>query len=240
MKVYWALILKRIPFDLCYVNPRDQREVAFTGQKVVPVVQLDDDWRLDSGPICEWLDENFPERPIAGTTDQARQAILRADQWVTTNVIGLAFRSIIDNERPLSAYRNGRILANVMRETSGSVPWWAQYVWVHRLRRTEFVVNDANQVDRLIGMAECRNNIIEQLEEHLKNTGYIAGTDEPSYADASLYAQLACVTTLGLEGGVSVSSSQPIKDYYRTMCGHFDLTGYPELVPGWQPLKVKL
>ena len=106
MKVYWALILKRIPFDLCYVNPRDQREVAFTGQKVVPVVQLDDDWRLDSGPICEWLDENFPERPIAGTTDQARQAILRADQWVTTNVIGLAFRSIIDNERPLSAYRN--------------------------------------------------------------------------------------------------------------------------------------
>ena len=89
-------------------------------------------------------------------------------------------------------------------------------------------------------MAECRNNIIEQLEEHLKNTGYIAGTDEPSYADASLYAQLACVTTLGLEGGVSVSSSQPIKDYYRTMCGHFDLTGYPELVPGWQPLKVKL
>lgn len=239
MKVYWALILKGVPFDLRYVSPSDQHEIAFTGQKVVPVVQLNNDWLLDSGPICVWLDEQFPERTIAGANEQERKAILAADQWATQNIIGLAFRSIIDNDTSFSAFRNGRILANVMRKTSGSIPWWAQFIWVHRLRATKFVVNDASQVDRTISLAECRTNIIEQLEARLEKTGYVAGTHGPSYADASVFAQLACVTTLGMEGSVSATSSPRTREYYRTMSGHFDLEHYPELVPGWKPLEVK-
>lgn len=75
MKVYWALVFKDIEFKLQYVNPQDQREVSFTNQTIVPVVKIDEEWRMDSGPICCWLDERFPERPIAGSNDQERKAI---------------------------------------------------------------------------------------------------------------------------------------------------------------------
>jgi len=101
MKVYWALIYKKIPFKLQYVSPRNQNEIAFTNQRVIPVLKVDDEWRLDSGPICQWLDELFPERPIAGSNEAEKQAITEADEWVTRNVIALSFRSVIDDDTKL-------------------------------------------------------------------------------------------------------------------------------------------
>ena len=35
MKVYWALVFKKMPFALQYVSPTDQKELAFTKQRVV-------------------------------------------------------------------------------------------------------------------------------------------------------------------------------------------------------------
>lgn len=235
MKVYWALVFKDIEFKLQYVNPQDQREVSFTNQTIVPVVKIDEEWRMDSGPICCWLDERFPERPIAGSNDQERKAILAADQWASDNIIGLSFRSIIDNETSFSAFRNGRILANTMSKTSGNIPWWAQFVWFHQMRRTEFLVKDASKVDRSIGMAACRAGIVEQLDARLEKTGYIAGTDGPSYADLSVFAQLVCNTTLGFEGAMLAQSSPRIEKFYKAMCGQIDLSNGPTLVPDWHP-----
>ena len=85
MKVYWALIYKRLPFTIRYVSPVDQEEIAFTTQHVVPVLQVGDEWRLDSGPICCWLDELYPEIIISGESESERQAIMEADKWISSN-----------------------------------------------------------------------------------------------------------------------------------------------------------
>ena len=134
MKVYWALIFKKMLFDLQYVSPTDQKELAFTNQRVVPVLKIGDEWCLDSGPIYCWLDEHNEEHLIAGADSAERQQTTEADNWVTNSVIGLSFRSFIDNGKPFSAFRNGRKLANVMRRTCGEIPWWAQFVWVNLTR----------------------------------------------------------------------------------------------------------
>ena len=56
MKVYWALIFKKMLFDLQYVSPTDQKELAFTNQRIVPVLKIGDEWRLEPG----WLQTSFP------------------------------------------------------------------------------------------------------------------------------------------------------------------------------------
>jgi len=236
MKVYWALVFKGIRFSIDYVNPATKASIAFTNHKVVPVVQIDDEWRLDSGPICCWLDERFSDRPVAGADRDEKEAIAAADQWVSDNVIGLSFRSIIDDESFFSAFRNGRILANTMRKTTQGIPWWAQFVWYKRMRNTQFLVSDANKVNRSVSMAECRAGIVEQLDAKLQKTGYVAGTNSPSYADLSIFAQLMCNTTLGFEGALLAKSSPLIEEFYGSMCGYLNLAQAPSLVPGWQPL----
>ena len=122
MKVYWALVYKRIPFEIVYVHPRDQREIAFTLQNVIPVLEVGDDWKLNSADICIWLDELFPEHQISGKTGPSREAILAADEWVTANIIALVFRSIIDREESRNTFHNGRVLGRTMRQTSGGAP----------------------------------------------------------------------------------------------------------------------
>lgn len=39
-KVYWALQFKRAAFELTYVNPLTRKEIAFTKQGVVPVLEI--------------------------------------------------------------------------------------------------------------------------------------------------------------------------------------------------------
>lgn len=235
MKVYWALMYKSIDFNLQYVDPRSKREISFTSQPVVPVVKINDDWKLDSGPICCWLDELYPERPIAGVNDQERAVILASDEWVTDNVIALGFRSIIEKQSLLTGFRNGRLLAQTMKKTSGNIPWFAQFIWVQMLRRTPFIIKEANKLDKNISVADCRASIIEQLDVRLKKTGYIAGTNTPSYADISLFAQLVSNSTLGRKPTINANSSASIKKFYQMMCRHIDLSSGPELIPNWQP-----
>ena len=235
MKVYWALIFKKLQFQLQYVSSINQKEVAFTDQRMVPVVKINDDWRLDSGPICCWLDEIFPDHPISGKSLAERQAVIEADEWVSRNIIGLSFRSVIDNDTFLSAFRNGRILAKVMRKTSGQIPWAAQFIWVNVLRRAKFIIDSAEQVGRNISLAECRHTILKEAESRLESTGYLAGTPSPSYADISFFAQLAGSTTFNMEGSLTADSSQAILEYYKDMSRYFDLENKPPLVPGWQP-----
>ena len=209
-----------------------QAQIAFTGQRTVPVVKVGDEWRLDSGPICVWLDKHFADHPIAGSDPNERRAIEKADEWVTDNIIGLLFRSTIDDDRPFSAFRNGRVLANVMRQTSGQVPWWTQFIWYRLLRQTRFVVADANKVDRSLRMQECREGILSELESRLSATGFLAGTNRPSYADMSLFAQLACASSFGLEGALAPNASEMLRKWYHGICDRIDTAKAPELVPG--------
>ena len=234
MKVYWALIFKKVDFSLHYVGFKDQREISFTNQHIVPVVEIDDEWRIDSGPICCWLDEQFPDTLIAGSSDDERYAIL-ADDWVTKNVLGLSWRSIVDDDARFSAYRNCRILADHMDKTYGGVSWWMKLVWYWLLKRRPFVIRDASTVNRDISMAQCRAEIVEQLDERLGSTGFVAGTKTPSYADISMFSILVCTKTLEMEGALVPESSPAIEKFYHNMCSYIDLKGPPELVPGWHP-----
>ena len=238
MKVYWALVFKGVPFSITYVNPVNRNQIEFTGQRFVPVLKVGDDWLADSGPICQWLEELFPDPGFAGTTDAERQAVLDADEWVTDNVIGLNFRQLLDPEKPFAAYLNARKLARIMYQTSGGIPRIAEFFWLFGLRSQGFVQGGA-AADQSKTTAEVRQGIIAGLEERLSGTGYIAGTAGLSYADLSAFAQLAAAVDIDREGTIRPDASPIIKDWFERVLKALPKNPDPVLIPGRAPITVQ-
>lgn len=98
LKVGVFLKYKQIPFEFVPVNPVfSQRQLSqFPGQRKVPVLTIDEEWRADSTPLGIWLDEVFPDRPILGDTPEETQRILEIDQWVNDELIMGSFRSVME------------------------------------------------------------------------------------------------------------------------------------------------
>jgi len=238
MKVYWALLYKGIAFDLVYVHPRNQREIAFTGQHVVPVLSIGSEWRLDSAQICIWLDELFPGKPIAGENKSSRTVIFKADQWVADNVIALDFRSVIDREESRNTFYNGRILGRTMRKTSGGVPLGLEYFWPYLLRKISFIQNDAAKIDPEKSISFHRVDILRQLEVRLGKTGFVGETNTPSFADLSAYASVISALTFGFRGGLEVLSSPTVFRWAQRIQNQMPNPLLPELVPGWKPYRL--
>ena len=63
-KVGRYLNYKKLDFELVGVNPITSAEIAFAGQKRVPVLNVGDEWRLESSELGLWLEERYPEIPI--------------------------------------------------------------------------------------------------------------------------------------------------------------------------------
>ena len=234
-KVYWALAYKRIAFSIVYVNPLNPQQIRFTRQRVVPVVKVESEWRLDSGPICLWLEELFPSPSFAGADTTQREAILAADKWVTNNLIALAFRTFVDPDRRREAYYGGKKLVEILRRTSGSMPPLIDYAWSTILGRVGFIRRDAAMTDLGKTYVQMRNEILEQFEDRLASTGFLAGTSAPSYADLAAFAQIVTVTQLGDEGGIHVSSSPAVKAWFRRIVHAFPERIETPLVKGFSP-----
>ena len=234
MKVYWALIFKGADFNIHYVNPTNFDAIKFTNQTIVPVLKIGDEWRLDSGPLCEWLEEYCPDKPYAGSNDAERDAIREADDWVTKNLIALLFRTCLDRVTLFSTLRTANKLSNIMCNTSG-MPRWMRVIWPFGLKSAGFIIDDANALDRTVSIQQNMADITQEFDEHLSSTGYIAGTEKPSYADLAAFAQLCCTATIEFEGTIRPNASPAIEKWYSSMVDQLDLKGKPELLPGWQP-----
>ena len=96
-KVACYLYYKELPFEFVPVNLIGQPELAFTGQTQVPVLKIDDEWRLDSTPLGIWLDQRFPDKPLLGQNQEQRELILNIDRWITDGYIAAIFRTMVDS-----------------------------------------------------------------------------------------------------------------------------------------------
>lgn len=83
-KVRLALAEKRIPFDLRVERVWERREefLAMNPACTVPVLQDANGLALaDSGAICEYLDEAYPDAPLLGRTLAERAEVRRLVAW---------------------------------------------------------------------------------------------------------------------------------------------------------------
>jgi glutathione S-transferase len=239
-KVYWALQFKRVGFELIYVNPFTTKEISFTKQKVIPVLAIGDAWVQDSTENCLRLDELFPEHPFAGQPGEQRDAIVAADQWVTENIVALHFRAIIDREGGATTKRNALRMANVILPATESMPELLKKIiipfWPLLLRTAGFVRRAAHKLDKNKDVSTLHAQVLKDFEDRIRETGFIAQTNEPSFADVGAFAEVAFCTTHGFEGTLNTTSSPEVAAWYDRMKKCFPDDPSPALFPQWPPI----
>ena len=242
-KVYWALQYKRASFDLICVNPFSRQEVKFSGQGVVPVLQIGDAWLQDSTKSCIWLDEELAEQPLAGQSEQQRQMILDADRWVTDNLFALHFRACIAASDRQTTRRNALRMADVILASADSMPAWQKRiirpVWPLMMRHLGFVKRAAHRLDANRPILSLLAEVQAGFEQRIQASGFIAETETPSFADIAAFAAIAFCTTYGFEETLNLSASPTIENWYQKMCGYFPDAPSPALFEHWPPVGFK-
>lgn len=238
-KVYWSLEYKGVDFELIYVNPLSRSEIGFTKQRLVPVLEIGGDWVQDSSENCARLEALYPDRPFAGSTPAEQEAVLAADEWVNGHIVALHFRACIDKNGGATTGRNARRMANVILPTTASLPSWFKKavipVWPLLLRNTGFVKRAANRLDSNKDMATLHAEVVKGFEERVAETGFLAGTEAPSFADLGAFAEVAFCTTYEFEGTLNVSSSTAVGAWYDRVRKCLPERPTPALFPNWPP-----
>lgn len=215
-KVACCLYYKNLPFKFIPVNPTNSREIAFTKQTHVPVLQIDDEWRTDSTPMAIWLDELFPDKPLLGKNQQERKSILALDAWVTDSLILSGFRSVYEGEMNAKfrhlAWRTAEIVSS-QTPLSDEV----RNAWPDLLRVSPFIKHMMCDVDPSETLSEMQARIPLQLVENLQGGPFFGGRKEPSLVDFAIFPQAVFNYMVGIDQHLGVTFEPSLNNWLNNI-----------------------
>ncbi len=229
MKVGCFLKYKQIQFDHVAVNPVRPVQIKFTGQRQVPVLTIDGEWRKDSTPLGIWLDEVFPQRPLLGDSAGDRKRILAIDDWATKHLIPGHFRGAVDWVRVRDSVRNGWRLARVVHDGT-PLPRVVRLVWPLAVRKAPFIVRMMETLDRTESYVDMRARHAAELVAHLAGGPFLGGRQTVSLADLSVYPIVVSSHVIGLHGDNALLRRPEILAWSRRVQEH--MPDNPLVVPG--------
>jgi glutathione S-transferase len=77
--------------------------------------------------------------------------------------------------------------------------------------------------------------VLQEFDEHIGETGFLAATDEPSFADIAAFAEVAFLTTYGFETNLTTASSPTVSAWYDRIKTYLPDNPAPALFPQWPP-----
>jgi len=95
VRVSFALAERRIAHDVVEVPPTSVRPADFvvptefiehSPKGEIPLVRVGDDYRADSLPILEWLEERVPGRPLLPADATGRARVRERTAWIDAHV----------------------------------------------------------------------------------------------------------------------------------------------------------
>ena len=227
-KVGCCLYYKDLPFEFIPVNPIDSKEIGFTGQTQVPVLQIGDEWRTDSTPLAIWLDELFPEKPLFGNTGQERESILALDSWVTDSLILGGFRSVYEGEMTAKfRHRAWRLAAIVSSQTPVSDE--IRNAWPDLLKTLPFIKHMMCKLDTSESLAEMQARVPFQLIENLQGGPFFGGRENPSLVDFAIFPQVVFSYMVGIDQHLGLTLEPSLNNWLNNMKPFFPKN--PLLVP---------
>jgi len=219
IKVSCYLAYKRTPYEMLGVSPISFKQVAFTGKRQVPVLQIDDEWKLESQEIGLWLDTKFPDNPMLGSCASDRAAILALDQWVTDKIISAMFRAVVDWPSISAGIQNGWKLASAVNRAT-PLPCWVRFMWPLLLRRAKFILLIVNKLDRREPLLSLQNKLIEAFKLKLNGGPFLGGMSQPSMADLSAYAAIVFPYRFGIQGDADWLEETVIRQWALDVGGY--------------------
>ena len=198
-KVSAYLYYKGLPFDFVGVSPVEpDKTIGFTGRTQVPVLKIDDEWRLDSSPIGMWIEERFPEKPLLGTNDAERDVILTIDKWASDQFIpGMIFRSAVDGEKNEAFRKRAWRLAEIV-SSGATLPDHIREAWPDIISTAPFIQRMVGELDRSEPLLAMQQRLVMELAAHLGDGPFLGGMSMPSLADFAIYPQIMFPYQVGL------------------------------------------
>ena len=228
IKVGSFLKYKDIPFKFVPVNPISPVQIKFTGQRQVPVLKIDQEWRKDSTPLGIWLDQLFPEKPLLGDCESDTNAILAIDQWVSDSLITGKFRAAVEWEKTWNSLRNGWLLARAVNHGT-KIPLFFRILWPFLIRKAKFIVDMVSRLDTNESIAAMRMRLCNELIQHLKSGPFLGGRQQVSLADLSAYMTIISSHLMGLHADSPFLNNERVLVWSRRV--QAELPDNPLLVP---------
>lgn len=215
-KVGCCLYYKKLPFEFVPVNPVDSKEISFTKQTQVPVLQIGDEWHNDSTPLAIWLDEKFPENPLFGNSEADREQILELDNWVTNNVILGMFRSAYEAEMNTQFRHIAWRLASIVSSQT-PLPDEIRAAWPDLLKMAPFIKHMMIDVDQSESLDDMMVRIGLELIGHLQGGPFFGARKEPSLVDFAIFPQVVFGYMVGLEQGLKLTLEPSLNNWLKNM-----------------------
>jgi glutathione S-transferase len=215
-KVGCCLYYKKLPFEFVPVNPIDPREIGFSGQAQVPVLQIGDEWRTDSTPLAIWLDELFPEKPLLGNTQQESESILALDSWVTDSLILSFFRYANEGEMNAKFRHSAWRLAAIV---SSQTPLSAEIrnAWPDLVKMAPFIKHMMCDVDTSETLSEMQARVPLQLIENLQGGPFFGGRKEPSLVDFAIFPQVVFTYMVGIHQNLMLTHEPSLNNWLNNI-----------------------
>jgi glutathione S-transferase len=209
-KVNAYLVYKELEYKVVLVDPVRPTQIRFTRQRQVPVLMIDNEWRVDSSPIGIWLDQRFPQQPLLGESEAERQTIVAIDRWVSHMFIpSMLFRSVYEWQDVRTNLLGPGRLAHLLH-TTRKLPAPYRVIWPLAVRKAPFIVHMMRSLDLSEPIDRMRERIWSELKQHLGDGPFLGGLQRPSLADLSLYAVIISpFMTMGTKGGTQTDAMLP-------------------------------
>ena len=217
-KVGCFLYYKGTAFTHVPVNPIDPKAAMGHIKGVqVPVLEIDGEWRRESSELAHWLDELFPEKPLAPT--QHRTKIDAIDGWISETFLPSIFRPAIDGELTLQyRFRGWRLAALVSAHTP--LPEHIRNKWPDLLRLAPFVQATGKHMDLSESAQDMQMRIGMELIAHIGEGPYMGGFDSPTMLDFAVFPQLVWGYMFGLEKELTAAKHPVLKDWMTRVAQH--------------------
>jgi glutathione S-transferase len=198
-RIRMALAHKDLETELVPVQFGEKEKIAFSGQKLVPVLVDGEQVISDSWKIADYLEETYPDRPSLFGGEAGRAGARFVNCWTDSSahvaMIRLAIWDIYD-----------RVI----------VPEDREYFLASREKRFGMPLEEFS--DRSEERLAALHKVMEPMRLALKSSPFLAG-EKPLYMDYILFGtckfmDLCCSLVIFPE-------NDPISDWYGRMCDLF-------------------
>jgi len=227
-KVGCYLKYKQLDFKYIPVNPITSEQIAFTRQRQVPVLQIDDDWRKESSELGVWLDELYPERPLLPLDGSAKDIVMNIDQWISSHLIPSFFRYAVEWQNPWYSITNGWRLSRAVSNGT-RLPLYVRLLWPFGVKRASFIVNMVNELDLDESIPAMNSRLQNEFLDHLAEGPFLGSQSEISLADLSAFPPIASGWFMGMKAKQSLLEHPQIRAWAERV--YAQLPANPLLVP---------
>ncbi len=195
-KVARALSLKKVEFERVVVSEPEEIRHYSPDTLTLPVLEIDDERRPESGAILFWLDERYPEPPLLASDSKVAEAQRSLAEWSDSSFAFYWNRWLASQEEPVEgeAETPDSGFLERMRASLGR----SLGIGVRASR------NDALELQVIDGISRR----LDDLAALLGDRNYFH-SDSPSMADLAVFGMLVLIQHGPIPGSKEMLAARP-------------------------------